>query len=72
MFKRMAVCLYAWHCKNEIGSVQACKHIVGAQEVLVWLFRGHWKKGVDFSKRDFASFGECVTVSREVVEGTGC
>lgn len=25
MFKRMVVCLYVWHCKNEIGCVQACE-----------------------------------------------
>lgn len=38
MFKRMVVCLYVWHCKNEWMCSKHVKHIVGAQEVLVWLF----------------------------------
>lgn len=47
------------------------KHMVGIQEVLVWLFGGHWKKGVEFSKRGFVSCSKGSRPSLEIIEGTG-
>lgn len=63
MFKRMVVCLYVWHCKNEIGCVQACgAHSRCPGSISLALLR-RLEKGVDFSKKDFSSFGKCARVS---------
>lgn len=31
--------------KMKLDVLKCVKHVVGAQEVLIWLFGGNWKKG---------------------------